>query len=195
MPDPGDSRRFPARQSDASDWLTLEIVEEGSDWASFAPGIEELGLAAGHAVARHARFEASVAAEACIALSDDATVRDLNARYRGMDKATNVLSFPVPADGADNFGEVRNLGDVILARETIAQEARDLDIPPGHHFQHLVVHGLLHLLGFDHDNDRDALEMEGLETEILASLGVTNPYAEAATSMEGAAPAPVRRHG
>jgi probable rRNA maturation factor len=194
MPDPGDSRRFPARQSGASDWLTLEIVEEGGDWSSFGP-VGELVAAAGHAVARQARFAAHDAAVACIALSDDAAVRDLNARFRGKDAATNVLSFPSPAGGADIFSDARNLGDVVIACETVLAEAREQGIPPGHHLQHLVVHGLLHLLGFDHDNDDDAIEMEGLEIEMLALLGIANPYAEPAIGTEGAATAPVRRHG
>jgi probable rRNA maturation factor len=194
MPDSSDSRRFAARQSGAPDWLELEIVDEGGDWSSFGTA-SELALAAGQAVARQPRFEGSDAAVVCIALSDDATVRDLNARYRGKDAATNVLSFPSSTAGANEFGDARNLGDVVLACETVGAEACEQGIPPAHHLQHLVVHGLLHLLGFDHDNDADALEMEGLETEILASLGIANPYVEPAIMTEGAAAALVRRHG
>jgi probable rRNA maturation factor len=105
-------------------------------------------------------------------------VRRLNRTYRGKDAPTNVLSFPsrgpAPDDGA-------YLGDVVLAAETVRQEAVELGIEPGHHLQHLVVHGLLHLLGHDHQADAAAEEMERLEVEILATIGVADPYAAAAT--------------
>jgi probable rRNA maturation factor len=120
-------------------------------------------------------------AEATIALSCDAAVQRLNRTYRGKDKPTNVLSFPAPAMpvllspvGAD---EMHALGDIILAFETVQREADEQDIPVAHHMQHLVVHGVLHLLGYDHETDVEAQIMEGLETEILGRLGIADPYA------------------
>lgn len=192
MPDPGDSSRSAAGDEGASDWLSLEIVDDEVDWSSFGAA-RELAAAAGAALARHPRLAASEAAFACIALSNDATVRELNERYRGKDTATNVLSFPSPAEGAHNLSDVRNLGDVVLARETVAAEASEQALPPAHHLQHLVVHGLLHLMGFDHMTEAEALEMEGLEIEILASMGIGNPYLETAASEAGGEP--VRRLG
>ncbi len=111
-------------------------------------------------------------------LGDDALVRSLNATYRGKDKPTNVLSFPFQARARRR--EARHLGDVVLAAETIAREADEQDIPPVHHLQHLVVHGLLHLLGFEHDDGRPRPKTwRRLEIEILATLGVADPYAPA----------------
>jgi probable rRNA maturation factor len=107
-------------------------------------------------------------------LTDDAKIRALNRSWRGKDTATNVLSFPAPAGGS---AEPRPLGDVVLARETIAREAVEQRIPAQDHLAHLTVHGVLHLLGYDHENDRDAETMERLEREILARLGVPDPYA------------------
>lgn len=113
-----------------------------------------------------------------LALSDDATVRVLNRNWRRQDKPTNVLSFPAPERqrGADCS---QMLGDIVLAEETLLAEARAASIPPPHHFRHLLVHGLLHLMGYDHEKDHDAAKMEALETRILARLGVPDPYAGA----------------
>jgi probable rRNA maturation factor len=115
------------------------------------------------------------ASELSIVLTDDAEQRILNRDWRGIDKTTNVLSFPQ----IEPFGQVSGLlGDIILARETLVKEADEQGVSFDDHFTHLVVHGFLHLLGYDHIEDADALVMEGLETQILASLGVADPYAE-----------------
>ena len=117
-----------------------------------------------------------------IFLLDNAAIRELNRQWRKKDKPTNVLSFPLAADDAPPPapGEPRHLGDVVLAREIIATEARAQSKTLGDHFTHLVVHGVLHLLGHDHTNNAEAKRMEGLEIAILAKLGVANPYLTAA---------------
>jgi probable rRNA maturation factor len=104
-------------------------------------------------------------------LADDEAVRDLNARFREQDKPTNVLSFPAPAN-PEHF-----LGDVALAYGVCAREAAEQGKPLAHHLQHLVIHGVLHLLGYDHIGDDEAEVMEGLERNVLAGLGVPDPYA------------------
>lgn len=120
--------------------------------------------------------------EVTIVLAEDGEVAELNARYRGQAKPTNVLSFPASPrlrhDSEDEWIPRAALGDIILAGETVLREAAELGIPPAHHLQHLVVHGLLHLLGHDHDTDDRAERMESLEVEILKTLGVADPYAD-----------------
>jgi probable rRNA maturation factor len=116
----------------------------------------------------------SAGAELCVHLADDAHVRELNARWRGLDKPTNVLSFPA-AEAAD-IGQARLLGDIVLAYETVAREATDEGKPLADHYRHLVVHGFLHLIGFDHETDAEAEAMEAMEARILAQLGVADPY-------------------
>ncbi len=112
-------------------------------------------------------------AELSIVLTDDAEQRELNRDWRGKDSATNVLSFPQ----IEPFGPVTGiLGDVILARETLEREALDLGKSLSDHFTHLIVHGFLHILGYDHIDEQDALAMEALETQILAGLGIADPY-------------------
>jgi probable rRNA maturation factor len=127
------------------------------------------------ALTRAAAAAALARAEACggvtILLTDDAAVRELNARFRRKDTATNVLSFPAASNPE------RHLGDVALAFGTCAQEAAQQGKPLAHHLQHLTVHGVFHLLGYDHIGDDAAEAMEGLERAVLAGLGIPDPYA------------------
>jgi probable rRNA maturation factor len=109
-----------------------------------------------------------------LCLADDAALRALNLSWRGIDKPTNVLSFPA-APGRP--GEATTLGDIALAYETLAREAEDLGVSLADHYRHLLVHGFLHLVGYDHETDAEAERMETLEAKILARLGVADPYA------------------
>ncbi|MHA3840878.1 rRNA maturation RNase YbeY [Sphingomonas aestuarii] len=120
--------------------------------------------------------------EIAVRMTDDDEVRVLNRDYRQKDKPTNVLSFPmiqsdliesVTANSDD--GEVL-LGDIVLARGVCEREAAERDISVEHHAQHLIVHGVLHLLGYDHQGDAEAEAMEGIERDALASLGIADPY-------------------
>jgi probable rRNA maturation factor len=110
-----------------------------------------------------------------LCLADDAALRALNLRWRGVDKPTNVLSFPSAPPGA--LGNPTTLGDIALAFETLAREAEDLGVPLADHYRHLLAHGFLHLIGYDHQTDPEAERMEALETRILARFGATDPYA------------------
>ena len=118
-------------------------------------------------------------AELAVMLTDDAGIRTLNNNWRGIDKPTNVLSFPAlqPTEGAPSDAP-RMLGDIAIAYETTRKEADDEEKPFDHHLSHLAVHGFLHLIGYDHEKDADAEAMEGLEREILAQLGIPDPYAD-----------------
>ena len=118
-------------------------------------------------------------AELAIMLTDDTGIRTLNNNWRGIDKPTNVLSFPAlqPTAGAPADAP-RMLGDIAIAYETTRKEADDEEKPFDHHLSHLAVHGFLHLIGYDHEKDDDAEAMEGLEREILAQLGIPDPYAD-----------------
>jgi probable rRNA maturation factor len=110
--------------------------------------------------------------EVSIVLTDDAAIRALNRDWRGIDKPTNVLSFPAPAPA----GGVKMYGDIVLAYETIAQECHDEDRVFLHHLSHLTVHGFLHLIGYDHQTDSDADAMEALESKIMIALTLPDPY-------------------
>ena len=116
-------------------------------------------------------------AELSLLLTDDAAIRVLNRDHRGFDKPTNVLSFPQDDPDADAYGPL--LGDIAVAHETVAREADEEGIAFHDHFLHMIVHGFLHLVGYDHLDDEEAGEMEGLETAILARLGIADPYADA----------------
>lgn len=146
--------------------IDIEIEDEA--WTEALPNADDLARAAAAAVLDH---ELRDDANLTLLLTDDDTVRDLNGRFRKQDAPTNVLSFPAPAN-PDGL-----LGDVALAYGVCAREAEAQGKPIAHHLQHLVAHGVLHLLGYDHLRDDEAEEMEALEREILAGLGVPDPYA------------------
>ena len=150
--------------------VTVEIAVESPRWSK-VPGAEAAVRGAVEAVLAECGEDN---AEVSIALAGDAQVRDLNLRWRGKDSATNVLSFPAPEAVPDGS---RFLGDIVLAFETIEREAADEAKPLSHHVAHLAVHGTLHLLGYDHENDSDAAAMERRERDILARIGVPDPYA------------------
>ncbi len=127
--------------------------------------------------------QAAPLVEVAVRLTDDAEVQTLNRNFRGKDKPTNVLSFPQVQDdlleGLANSddGEIL-LGDIVLARETCAREAEEKAISIADHATHLIVHGTLHLVGYDHGDEASAGAMEALEVKALASLGIANPYAD-----------------
>jgi probable rRNA maturation factor len=146
----------------------IDVIVESAQWAAL-PDAE--------AVARNAIAQALVALKArpdaalAVLLTDDAAVRRLNATWRGLDKPTNVLSFPAAA-----APDSPHLGDIAIAFETTAHEARDEGKPLADHLAHLAVHGFLHLVGYDHESDAEAETMEQLERDILARLNVPDPY-------------------
>ncbi|NLH81320.1 MAG: rRNA maturation RNase YbeY [Phyllobacteriaceae bacterium] len=156
--------------------IAVDVAVEAEAWgeeARWRPLIERVAAA----VAARPELIVPVAAEWSVVLSDDARVHVLNRDWRGKDSPTNVLSFP----GADADEEEPGplLGDVVVAHETTAREAVDEGKRFEDHFAHLLVHGLFHLFGFDHETDEEAEEMEALEVEILAGLGIADPYGEA----------------
>lgn len=114
--------------------------------------------------------------EISIVLDNDAHVADLNKQYRNRQGPTNVLSFPGEDVAAARPGQPAMIGDIVIARETLVREAEAQSKSARDHFMHLLVHGILHLLGYDHQNEAEALEMENLETRILAGLNIPDPY-------------------
>jgi probable rRNA maturation factor len=119
-------------------------------------------------------------AELAVMLTDDDGIRTLNQNWRGIDKATNVLSFPAlqPTGAVGPDDAPRMLGDIAIAYQTTRREADEEQKPFDHHLSHLAVHGFLHLIGYDHENDGEAEAMESLEREVLAQLGIPDPYAD-----------------
>ena len=123
----------------------------------------------------HALEFDDVDSELSLVFTDDANIRTINAKWRHIDKATNVLSFPAfPIQPGQRPGPI--LGDIVIARETVQREAQEENKSFDGHLSHLIVHGLLHLTGYDHQNDDEAEQMESLERKILASLGISDPY-------------------
>jgi probable rRNA maturation factor len=161
----------------------IAISQPCGEWALLLPDVEERCRRAALAALDGAAAEVlppgpSERLEVSLVLADDAMVRDLNRRYRGQDKPTNVLSFAALDDEDDPSPEDGPLllGDVILAFETTRAEALADDKSVAAHMVHLVVHGVLHLLGYDHIEEDEAQEMETAERAILAGLGISDPY-------------------
>lgn len=156
--------------------ISVDILAESALWGEAETWRFVVETAVAMAAAA-ADAEIADDAELSLVLTDDAAIRMLNRDHRGLDKPTNVLSFPQDDPDADAYGPL--LGDIVVAHETVAREADEEGISFQEHFLHMIVHGFLHLVGYDHMNDDEAEEMEGLETAILARLGIANPYADA----------------
>ena len=159
--------RKPRAASKASASVKIDIRIESDHWKQQRQVT---------AVARRAIAEAAAVARSKCALSvlltDDPAIRVLNRDWRSVDAPTNVLSFPAPRAGGDR----PFIGDIVLAYETVAAEARAEQKPFAHNFAHLCIHGFLHLLGYDHLRKKDAELMEGAEQDILRRLGIPDPY-------------------
>ena len=153
---------------EAADRLSIDLMVEAGDWPS-PEAIEALAGEAIEAAVRVAGASLPPGAEVSLLLIDDEGIRGLNARWRGKDKPTNVLSFPQ--------GEGPLLGDIALGFETVKREAELGDKPLHHHIARLIVHGTLHLLGHDHETDEEAETMERLEADALKALGIPDLYA------------------
>jgi probable rRNA maturation factor len=154
--------------------MTVSVEVEDQAWQAL-PGIDELArsaVTAALADAGHADPESDIA----VLFTSDDEIAAINAEWRGKDKPTNVLSFPTPEGMPMPAGEPRSLGDIVLAHGVITGEAVEQGKTLRDHTTHLIVHGTLHLLGYDHETDGEAEEMEALETRILKGLGISNPY-------------------
>lgn len=155
------------------DLPAVDLVVEADGWdmvGEIRPAVCR-AVTAACVAAGHVPAEGS---EVGVLLTDDARMRELNLRWRGIDRPTNVLSFPAgPAGGSVPL----LVGDIVLAYETLEREAREAEKPLAHHFAHLVVHGFLHLLGYDHETAREAEVMESLERRALSGLAIDDPYA------------------
>jgi len=154
--------------------LTVDITIATKEWQRLLPDAEAVARRAAEAAWR-SLGPTSGAAEISILLADDETVRQLNKRHRRHDRPTNVLSFPLDT-AAPAGGPPTMLGDVVLASGVVAREAATQGKAVGAHISHLIVHGVLHLLGYDHETDPEAETMEALEVRTLADLGIPNPY-------------------
>lgn len=151
--------------------MELLIDVEDERWNTIAHHEEKLREAAQALAGRK-----PLSGEINLILIDDATMQALNKSWRGKDKPTNVLSFPAPAGLTIPPGEKAPLGDIAMSYDTLAGEALRDHKSLSDHMVHLFIHGLLHLLGHDHETEAEALEMEALEVEILSGLGIANPY-------------------
>lgn len=151
--------------------VTIDIIVTAPAWEA-QEGLEELTDRTIRQCVETTGARFAPECELSVNFTDDATIRELNATWRGFDKPTNVLSFETPGD----LSTKPALGDVVIAYETVEREAREQDKAFEHHLTHLLIHGFLHLIGYDHQVPREADEMEALERRIAATLGLPDPY-------------------
>lgn len=170
--------------------ITVDVNIPEGRWLELLPWLETLAVEAAREACLAAGASAiptDVMAEISITFADDNFIEELNARHRGIEGPTNVLSFPAasfpaasrvdfPVTPAEDPRPELLLGDLVLGFETVVREAESQGKRPGDHVAHLVVHGVLHLLGFDHEQDEEAATMERLETHIMENLGIDDPY-------------------
>ena len=156
--------------------FSVEVSVHCDSWNAACPAAEALAATAARAALAGIWSEANAPAILSVILTDDAEQRLLNRTYRGTDAPTNVLSFALADLAATPADAPVLLGDVVLAFATVEREAREQHKNLADHLAHLVVHGVLHLLGFDHQGEEEAAAMEAREVEILKSLGVPDPY-------------------
>ena len=149
---------------------SVDIIVDSKLWTT-EPDAEEIVR---RAIVQAADIVTAGDVELAVMLTDDAAIRALNNQWRGLDKPTNVLSFPAPA--ALQGDSPVHLGDIAIAYETVAREAESEGKPLAHHLSHLAVHGFLHLLGYDHESEPEAEAMEQQERAILARLRIPDPY-------------------
>jgi len=159
----------------------VDLVVEDDRWHETHPGLAEVcRVAVGAALAgAPGEVVGPRPVEVCVVATDDDTVRGFNRDMRRVDAPTNVLAFAsreIPDLPAVAPGEAEGLGDVVLALETVRREAAEKGLPLDHHLCHLLVHGVLHLLGYDHREDDEAEAMERLEARVLSGLGIADPY-------------------
>ena len=154
--------------------VTIDVEDEA--WSQL-PGLEQLARSAVSAALTGLNLGESNT-ETALLFTDDNSIASINAEWRGKPSPTNVLSFPTPEDMPVPDGEPRPLGDIVLAFGTVAREAEEQGKTLQGHAVHLIVHGVLHLAGLDHEDDKQAEDMERLEIEILKGLGISNPYHE-----------------
>jgi len=154
----------------------VDVLIESDAW-QMLPGVEDMVRRAIAVAAASTDNPPHRGAELSVLLCDDETITGLNARWRGQERPTNVLSFPAPAQPGAAPGARMPLGDIAIAYETVVREAGEHGKAVSDHLSHLAVHGFLHLLGYDHHMDGEAEQMERLERDILARIGIADPYA------------------